>query len=212
MCVCVGPGAPLLSCAKGHANTSMCVCVCTQDDRGHDLSVCPLHWVTKAKPRSLTHIHWRITRTAKPPPPWPQRWWWRKRGGSVSSKRAGGWTWTQHTHTLDQTAKPQLNHPAPPSQASCRLVFGGRLISWEGSSKMKINEGISTAVGRPLESFPLLAAHFPSGEKTGQKACCAAVTLIERARNKKASKCFFYPGLSGNVSQGGINEKHKRLL
>lgn len=79
---------------------------------------------------------------------------------------------------------------------------------------MKINEGISTAVGRPLESFPLLAAHFPSGgrKKTGQKACCAAVTQIERARYKKASKCFFYLGLSGNVSEGGINEQHKRLL
>lgn len=71
-----------------------------------------------------------------------------------------------------------MEHPHPhlhPSQASCRLLGRGRLISWEGSPQMKIDEGINTAVGQPPESFPLLkAAYFHS---KGKKKTIACVTL-----------------------------------
>lgn len=64
---------------------------------------------------------------------------------------------------------------------------------------MKIDETISTAVGQPLESFPLLkTAHFPK-KMLDQTRVMLGETVIERVRNNKASNRLSFPRLSGIV-------------
>lgn len=67
LCVCI-PCVWVFVFLHGCVNTSACVCVrvCVGWLRSRPCCLSPC-WVTKAKPRSLAHIHWGITSTAKPP-------------------------------------------------------------------------------------------------------------------------------------------------
>lgn len=164
-------------------------------------------WVTKAKPHSLTHIHWGIIRAAKPPLASDEvagvEGWEASEGknrGGLDGHELGTYTHT-HTHTSDQTAQSKCNTPHPlPGQ---QLARWWREIDQLGGfpPKMKIDGRISTAVGQPLASFSLLkTAHFHSGgKKEVQGLVVLVVTVIERVRNNKASKRLPFPGLSGSV-------------
>lgn len=167
-------------------NTTVCVCVCVHVGMTGVTTpaVCPLaEWWRQSPAHWPTFIEGL---PAQPSRPWPQRWrrwrrwwWWCCREGEAKGKR--GHELGSHTiiHRIRQWSPSEPSHMPPPplSQASCRRGGGERLISWEGSPKMKIDVGISTAVGRPLESFPLLKApHFHSGGK-GKKKKCSDVLL-----------------------------------
>lgn len=83
---------------------------------------------------------------------------------------------------MDRTAGMDMNSIPPPRTVlrpfPGQLASRSRAIDQLGGfpPKMKINESISTAEGRPLESFPLLKAarfHPAGGKKAGLNTCCA---------------------------------------
>lgn len=102
--------------------------------RPYCLSPC---WVTKAKPHSLTHIHWGIIRAAKPPLASDEvagvEGWEASEGknrGGLDGHELGTYTHTR-THRIRRRSPSATS--STPSQASSWLGGGERLISWEGS-------------------------------------------------------------------------------